>query len=263
MISIIITHYNRLPHLQKMLKHNSSVFNELRVEVVIVDFPDNSSGLDGVLKEYSYLDIKLVNISGRFNKSRGINIGVDQCFFEKIFLLDVDILINRSDLDEVINNVCFKKIIMIQKVEEIERQAVKKSPILDNRTSFIQFSTIDNRLISVKKSHYNYDEGYSQGTGLIALMKEEFIKIGGMDSEIVSWGWEDVDILIRHIFKFDSEIVELGSVKHLTHENNLRNIIRQEKQQSELNNSITCIQKYEEGIFKGSFEKDVQDFGSK
>ena len=53
------------------------------------------------------------------------------------------------------------------------------------------------------------------GIGLLFADKKHFIKVGGYNSDLVGWGWEDVDILLRMQMICNIEHKSIGYALHL------------------------------------------------
>ncbi|HWZ21357.1 MAG TPA: galactosyltransferase-related protein, partial [Cytophagaceae bacterium] len=175
---------------------------------------------------------------------------------EFLFFCDADILLNREcfDLfnDSCLNNHAFYIENVIEKEHVFEKSKFKKS-----RNYEMKFELNDGRIIIIPLNKVNYDQNSVRGCGLIFVNKLHFISINGFNSNLTTWGWEDIDFMTRLMLKENIMIKGIGTAIHLTHSNINRNLKGLSKTESEENNFQKCLNNYHMGNYDGTYITDI------
>ncbi|WP_369408373.1 galactosyltransferase-related protein [Reyranella humidisoli] len=100
-----------------------------------------------------------------------------------------------------------------------------------------------------------YSDGARSGPGLIMLRREDFIRVGGMSSDLYGWGWEDIDLLVR-LQKAGLRRRTIGQVRHLR-SSVITSTALIKRQLSERRNIMRCIKRYQTGNSQGSISTDM------
>jgi len=82
------------------------------------------------------------------------------------------------------------------------------------------------------------------------------LEIGGFNSELQTWGWEDDDVLVRLQYVLNLRRVQKGEALHLTHGDD-RRALGGTRSQSDQLNFIRCCRNYNKGLFLGTYHADV------
>jgi hypothetical protein len=88
------------------------------------------------------------------------------------------------------------------------------------------------------------------------LRKSDFLRVGGMNSELKGWGWEDLDLAIRLQLHLKRKHKQAWKAIHLTHSNASRNVLSN-KYADEYQNANICLANYQMGDFSGTYIKDI------
>jgi hypothetical protein len=90
-----------------------------------------------------------------------------------------------------------------------------------------------------------------------------FISVGGMNSLLTGWGWEDNDLLIRLQYLSGRPAKQLGSATHMSHTDDSRLIRRGSKAASERANFQMALASYMCGHWQGTMKDDVAKWAKK
>jgi predicted glycosyltransferase involved in capsule biosynthesis len=169
-----------------------------------------------------------------------------------LFFLDCDIVLKSDVLNEslpVLNaGNCF---VVLSRVHETE-------PILSGlfwREDKIETLTLrDGRRAVVQQ--FTANDGTRSGSGLLLVSKENFLAVHGFNSQLVGWGFEDLDFQIRLQLVTNITCRKIGEAIHLTHApDGLTGASRAEDRQ---NNLRKCLKNYRNGSLMGTFLEDRQ-----
>jgi N-terminal domain of galactosyltransferase len=245
MLSIIITCDRNRDALEALLA-NIAKWQRLSYEAVVVGFD---------LSPSTYLDLerlctRLVRVEDRpFNKSFGINIGVAASRMQNLFLLDADVIVEGRTLAAGQRALDYGHFATVRRVQE--RDQVDQ---ICQRESHIQLR-FENKTIDVRAAK-TFSDGGRTAPGLIFLRRNWFINVGGMNSSLKGWGWEDIDLIFRLQAKLGLRRKELGSAIHLSHhESNAR--LKIDRLQSEASNIQLCLENYRRRDFTGTYRADA------
>lgn len=257
-VSIIIPWSNR-PDLAESLEKNYNKFNVDHIEIIIVNFGGNPEEVNEIVNASALNNIRLLHIeSDVFNKSKAINIGVYNAKNETIFILDCDIVIN-DPIDEITTALTDENsFLTLLKTTESNRSSKK---IIEGEIKelayYIGFKSKTGKEILVETNRMFLSENARSCPGLVILSKPNFIKIGGMNADLVGWGWEDIDLVYRLEFH-GIERVKKGNCIHLSHSDTKRYLIKEDKATNEDLNFKKALANYLIGDFLGTYEEDIE-----
>lgn len=255
-VSVVIPWFNR-PDLISSLKENFTIFNFDYVEVIVVNYGGDKKQIDQIINLSNLKNIKLLNIKSEvFNKSRAINIGVFNAKNEIVFLLDCDIIMNDSIID-ITSKLSEKTFLTLEKTKESEQSNDKiiKGEITEI-AYFIGFKNSHGKEIKVETNRMYLSENSRSCPGLVIVSKKNFIKVNGMNSDLIGWGWEDIDLVYRLEYH-NIHRQKKGSCIHLTHSDNSRYLIKENKAINEDYNFKKAMANYLIGDFLGTYLKDT------
>lgn len=245
MLSIIITSDRNRDVLEALIP-NIAKWRHLSYEVVAVGFGLSPSGY----RILGRVCTRLVRVEDRpFNKSLGINIGVAASRMKDLFLLDADVQVGSRTLAAGQRALDSGQFATIGRVRE--RDPVKQ---VYQGESYIKLCFQD-KTVNICTAKTSSD-GRRSGPGLIFLRRNWFVDVGGMNSRLKGWGWEDIDLICRLQAKLGLKRRELGSAIHLSHhESNCR--LAKQRLQSEASNMQVCLENYRRGDFTGTYRSDT------
>jgi hypothetical protein len=121
-------------------------------------------------------------------------------------------------------------------------------PFLAELVETTELVTVDGRraVLSARTS----PTGMRAGDGIVLVRRDHFLAVGGFNSRLSGWGYEDTDLQVRLQFKLGLERVERGEVLHLTHSAAARD------REAWRRNKDACMQQYARGDYDGSLDHD-------
>lgn len=210
MISIIISHKNRINQLKRCINFLANQKTKYKYEIIIVDGGSRKKDIE-ILKEYEQnkiIKIYYLNDS-TFNVSKYRNYGVKKSNGSIITFLDVDILVPEQFVENIGKKYMNKsKTVIIHTAYgfRIDYQ----SPLAKDFDA-ITHKNIDNYVKKMSFSDFRdsameyYNENFADcpapwvygWSGVISMQKELFIDSGGFDEKFEGWGSEDTDLAYR------------------------------------------------------------------
>ncbi|QHI35420.1 hypothetical protein IMCC3317_07660 [Kordia antarctica] len=257
-VSIIIPWSNR-PDLADSLEKNYTKFNFDHIEIIIVNFGGNIAEVTQIVNASALTNIKLIHIeSDVFNRSKALNIGAYNAKNETLFILDCDIVISDS-IDEITAALKDENsFLTLLKTTESNRSSKKRiQGEIKEIAYYIGFKNQKGNEVLVETNRMFLSENARSCPGLVILSKSNFVKIGGMNTDLVGWGWEDVDLVYRLEY-YGIKRVKKGNCIHLSHSDNKRYLIKEDKATNEDLNFKKALANYLIGDFLGTYEEDIE-----
>lgn len=265
-ISIIIPWCNR-QEIKKTLSQNKSIFQKYNVEIIIVNHGGDTDKLDLICKDLSISNLKTLNLkSAHFNKCTALNIGAYKARFYILFFLDADIILRDDFLVLAIEKLSNFNFLTIERVFESnkeEKENKKKISYLNEVAYFTELTSHTHDKVLLETNRVRFTDGSRSAPGLLLIYREHFIKIDGMNSSLEHWGWEDLDLIARLQLALGLSHQRLGSVTHLSHEDNVRNLGGKSRSQNEMTNFSLCLSNYIQGQYKGTYSQDIEEWKDK
>jgi hypothetical protein len=263
-LSIIVAWCNR-PELLETLRHNARHFAGRFVEVIVVNCGGNSAELKKIIGDVSGLRICQVDVPAKvFNKSLALNIGASMAQGSVMLTLDADICIGAGFLEKAIRCTQGKCFLAVNGV--VESTPDTHAPGSDGgflrgiiHESVSEFIWKDGTKTSVVLAHFDTRSGTRSGPGLTFVRRSDFLEVGGLCSDFIGWGWEDIDLHLRLQRCLGLRPVFLEDVvMHIKHGNEKRNLIgRSLSKDNDANFALACA-KYNAGDFCGTYHTDVE-----
>jgi predicted glycosyltransferase involved in capsule biosynthesis len=182
MITLVLTYRNRdLRTVKRCLDSLNQQSLDL-FQVVLVDYGSEAifaNPLKELIKGYNFIQLVSCPVQGQlWNKSRAINIALQQCNSPYFFVADVDMLFRKDFIAQLsqlksLDEVIYFKVGFLSK-EESEKEC-------------------DFEAYNVK--HYSTEEA----TGMSLFPTEVLKRINGYDEFYHGWGAEDTDVHVRFI----------------------------------------------------------------
>jgi hypothetical protein len=193
----------------------------------------------------------------RFNKSLALNLGVFAAAAPRLFFLDADVVLKEDFLGPagaLADEGCF---VTVDRVFESARAGGGREGRLTELAHSVTLSGPDGLRAQVETNRVRFDDGSRSAPGLVMLEREDFLRVGGMNSDLEGWGWEDLDLLVRLQFVLRLRHGRAGSAVHLTHGDDLRSFGAEGRAANEQLNFAMCLENYRLGHFYGTYGDDV------
>jgi glycosyltransferase involved in cell wall biosynthesis len=251
--SVVIPWWNR-PELRRTLDANLPLLARHGAEVVVVDCGGDAA--DGAAQLAGYTAVRLRHVmipdAGR-NRSLARNLGALCSTGSVLFFLDCDVIL-RSDIfaeaTPLLEEDCF---LTVRKRFESKPKPLPYQPFLKELIQTRELVCGDGRRATVQQT-FGAD-GSASNRGELLVKRAHFLRIGGYNSALEGWGFEDDDIVYRLQFVLGLPSLMTGEVVHLTHGNDLRG---GSPPSDRRRNKHICFDNYSRGIFGGTYEEDVR-----
>jgi len=253
-VSVIIPWRGR-PELAMTLRKNSEKLAAAGAEILVVSGGGDINLVRKLIEDSGRQGVSLLDLEGMepFNKSACLNVGAIYATGEILFTLDADVVLNTSFLEDAIEAVksgpCF-----VSAAERLESDPSKQGERWNPESKVTEQSSIY-RLAAEngRSATYEYSdrrEGIRTGPGDIVIRRKDYLEIGGFNSQLVGWGFEDYDFQIRVQLGLGLERRTFGQVLHVSHEyGGGRTTLGA--------NKSVAFKNYAEGNYLGSFEQDA------
>jgi len=251
--SVVIPWWNR-PQLKRTLEANMPLLARHDAEVVVVNCGGDAADAAAQIGDCTAAPVRHVVIPDAVrNRALARNLGALCSTGSVLFFLDCDIIL-RSDIfaeaAPLLEENCF---VTVRKRIESQAEPVPAQSFLKELTLTRELVCEDGRRATVHQTFGG--DGSTSNRGELLVKRAHFLHIGGYNSALDGWGFEDDDVVIRLQFALGLRSMMIGEVLHLTHEKNLRggswlHDIHRNKQ--------LCFDNYSRGAFVGTYEEDVR-----
>lgn len=201
-----------------MIKHGGLVFMNDKQLSIIIAYKEDSEYRKEIFhwqisrykKIFSNVDIVIGEDDSNhdhFCKARAINNAVKNSRYDNLFIVDIDLVVEKSAIEKgikVINKHCY--IIPYGSWWKLSKDNTRA--VLDNKAQFN--ISPQGRLCKVHPR---------RGTGIHIISKHNFYAAGGYDERFIGWGGEDnaFGIAVRTMCKQKSLILKDYTAYHLWH----------------------------------------------
>jgi hypothetical protein len=239
------------------LAQNHAAFARHAVETIVVNAGGSRTRLAAIVESAGVPNVRTVTLPrAGFNRSLCLNVGALVSRGAHLFLLDADIVATSNILTAARRQL--RRGDRFVAVERIVESGGGYPPppgsadlsFLTEVTETREMLTVDGRRAVLRRR--SSPAGLRGGDGLLLVNRTHFRKIGGLNSRLKGWGFEDTDFQIRLQFGLGLERVEAGEVVHLTHSSAGRD------QQSFARNFAACAANYRRRHYKGSLAEDAR-----
>jgi predicted glycosyltransferase involved in capsule biosynthesis len=260
LLSIIIPWFNR-PEIKTTLLQNRAIFKEYDLEVIVVCCGGDFDWLHEQFQDQTIPEVRWLDLpSEHFNKSLALNIGASVAQAEQLFFLDTDVLFKYDFLAEALQLINGSTFVTIDRVFESNPTRQDSNGHLKELGYMVEFVAAGKRTVRVETNRVRFDDGSRSAPGLIFLSRKHFCQVAGMNAELKRWGWEDIDLILRLQLLLNLERRQVGSVVHLSHGDELRNLDNQPRPRSEFRNSSKCMANYQQGHYYGTYQQDIKQW---
>jgi hypothetical protein len=269
--SILIPWSNR-PEVKTTLCENARWFRVHHAEVLILNCGGDSEQLRELLRNSGCTRVRQIDIprSG-FNKSLALNIGIHSSLATRLFVLDADVILKSDIFGEALPILENNAFVTVGRVYESNLEPLAAESIGELTkclatdsfvtsivsTSIATLSFQDGTSVSVPTVRRHVMDGSRAGCGLLLAMKDHFIAVGGYNSALEYWGWEDNDIRLRLRRVLSLSDIELGEAMHISHGDGARALDGRSPMQTNAANFYSACGYYSRGDFSGTYCQDL------
>ena len=256
-LTFVIPWHNR-PELQISLEQNRDIFSEAGVSVLLVNGGGDCEELHRILARADVPNCCPIDMpDAEFNKCCSLNVGVACSDTEDVFLLDADVILDPMAVSEAREALVPGTFVTLRKAEELrpemhenvlrgldcllERRVITELTFRNERTAITEF--------------WHGLQGRSLN-GLALLSRSDYIAVGGCNSQLSGWGFEDQDFQIRLQVQLGLKRLSMGSAIHITH----AQAPASERVANEQRNVAVCFENYNNDRFLGTFPTDVAEW---
>jgi glycosyltransferase involved in cell wall biosynthesis len=260
LFSVIIP-WRARPELRRTLDQNLPLFERHGAEVVIVNCGGEPAELASIVADVPLSSLRVVRLpDAAFNKSLATNIGALCASGRMLMCLDADIVL-RSDFFAQGRAVlergrCFAAI----------RTVYESAPVANPRLEAFKRVVHTQELVftdgrKARLQSQSGADGSRCGSGLLVLNKSDLIAVGGFNSALRGWGFEDADLQIRLQLTGGLSVRQVGKALHLTHGDDKRDEISNGGHHHAIaRNMQHCFDSYRRGVFVGSHDQDEREW---
>ncbi len=274
-ISIIIAWKDRR-EIAITLRHNSHLFARYNAEVIVVISGSSIEAFKSALGPLEISGIRYFSIEGSsFNKSKALNTGLFLAKSDNIFILDADIILTEDVIGPSLSRLSDSTFCGIEWVDELRMSPAASATakafdqafgdpgeVTVQREVAVNFLFNDGKSIHQMVVREDLHRGAHSAPGLIVARKMHLLKIGGYNSQVSLWGWEDNDVLLRLQHVLGLKKLEIGRALHLSHGDDLRALPPEGAYISNMKNLAHFCSLYARGEFEGTYLEDVELFNS-
>lgn len=259
-IAVVIPWRDR-EELGTTLSANSAPFQENGFEVIIVNCGGDQTRLRALLPNTG-LRLTVVDlVVASFNRSLALNLGSHVSKSRYLLALDADILVESRTASLLVRSASETHVITIATVREsaFTGRTNPNSHLKDIiRTEVLDFVWRDGKRTKVQVSRHRLGLQRA-GSGLMLVSREMFVRVGGYNSGLIGWGFEDIDIVTRLQRVCCLRRRQIGYVTHLTHGDQVRDTAESgDIIDCNMKNLRRTVSRYGKGNFRGTLAEDVE-----
>jgi hypothetical protein len=253
----VILPWRDRPELLQTIQANLGWLRTFSDKIVIVNCGGSSQWLRDNLAPIGGVQTIVLELPAEtFNKSLAINLGLSLADTELVFILDVDVIVD--DFFPAAFLLCDgSACVTLQRIRESAPGAAIHSELAELTLS-LRLKTSNSDVATVETSHISFAEGTRSAPGILLAAREHLIETGGLNSNLLAWGWEDVDLLVRLQLKCRLRHHQTGRGIHISHGDDLRYFGPfNSRAESEQRNSQLCLSRYHSGNLEGTLREDL------
>lgn len=260
MLSIIVTWRDRC-ELERTIDSLVCSIVPLGGEIIVVNYSGDAQLLQSQIEGRS--NTRVITVMGEqyFNKSAAQNMGVSVARNDVLFFCDCDIIVDEECIALLTNSVAAEKGLFctVAGVTETEINAREARHV--TRFGYtLNICTADGRELTIVDNEEDGDDGTRQAPGLLFVRKANLLAIGGYNSALEGWGWEDQDIISRLTLGLGLKRLQYGQFSHVSHDDRARMAHYPDfasRWESRDRMFRKALSNYDDGNFIGSYRQDV------
>jgi len=201
--------------------------------------------------------VRALAIATGFNKALAINLGAYHARAETLFLLDADIELAPDTCAAALACVSERRAVVLDRVVESSPTSAVDYPYVRSVVHTFELETSAGEVVRVETNRQRLADGSRSAPGMVFVPKRCFEDVGGMNSDLTGWGWEDLDLLVRLQLGARMEVARAGAATHLTHGDDVRRVDGTSRAANEARNATMCVANYGLGHYLGTYDDDV------
>jgi hypothetical protein len=234
-------------------------------DITIVNFAGDRELLARQLGQHAGR-VRVLEVRGEqfFNKSRAQNIGARHSEQPVLFFCDCDIVLDPEGIERTARRLLAEEGVFatLAGVRESERNSRGGRHVVSFGYQ-LEIRTADGRRLAIVDNEEDADTGARQAPGLLLVRRADFLRIGGYNSRLVGWGWEDQDMIARLTLGRGLARINEGYAVHLSHDDHAR-VARypkvKDRWESRDRMFRTALENYDRAEFSGTYVVDAERF---
>ena len=269
LLSYIIP-WSKRPELYMALKKNRDLLADEHTEMLVVTTASDAAELKSGVARIGIPGLRIVQVEGaKFNRCCFLNLGAYCSRAERLFLLDCDFLVSRDTIAEASAALDENTFIVVREALESD-QVAHRELTADIPSLLSKVITTDFLFTNGNRASYEYVQSATGRSlaGLMMLNRNDFLAVGGLNSQLPGWSGKDYDLQIRLQAKLGRRSVSMGSTTHVSHSGNSSDaggVRLGPESMFNMNEHILewMFYNYNKGNFLGTYSQDVAQWGSK
>lgn len=262
--SVIIPWKDR-PEIKHTLRANAELFARHEAEVIIANCGGNPAELAALIEAHQRscsgsATRQVACAAPAFNRSLANNLGASVSVGSWLLFLDADYVL-RSDIFAEARPFleARRSFVNIRRVLESEPRPNPKLSFLKEEVNSRELICLDGRRAVLHA--VSGGDGSAWGPGQLLINRDHFIAVGGYNSALTGWGFEDTDVLFRLQFELRLSPVIAGEAMHLSHGDRTRALKNGSRFDDSRANLEICLENYKTGHHLGSYWDDLRTWG--
>jgi N-terminal domain of galactosyltransferase len=260
-LSTIVTWRDRV-ELPRVLPALLELTDLVGGDVTVVDFGGAPGRLAALARPWRER-INVVRVEGQryFNKSCAQNVGVASSSQPILFFCDCDIVVDARSVATLVRRVadrpgCFGTLAGV-------RESTLNSRNGSHVTCFgyeLLIRTTDGRELRIVDQEEDARDGTRHAPGLLVVRRSDLLSIGGYNSRLHGWGWEDQDMIGRLTLGAGLTRLAEGSAIHLSHDDAARVGAYPDADRWASRDHMfrQALANYDKADFEGTYDSDVR-----
>lgn len=206
--------------------------------------------------------VSVVEVTGEryFNKARAQNLGAGHSSRPYLFFCDCDILLESDTLGGLLERLeaAPGHFATLAGVRESEVNSRGGRHVV--RFGYeLRIRTADGRDLKILDHEEDAENGTRQAPGLLLVRRSDFLAIGGYNSRLHGWGWEDQDMISRLTLGAGLTRIQQGTAIHLSHDDRARVQAYPLKDRWESRDRMfrQALANYDRADFQGTYTQDL------
>jgi hypothetical protein len=260
MLSTIVTWRNR-PQIARCAGSFVELCRRLDGEVVIVDMGGDAAQLAAHLGELRRA-VTVVRLEAQeFCKPIAQNVGAARSHHPLLFFCDCDTVLDIDAIVDLVRSVQADEQAFgsVAHVRESEPAGLARGQILTFGYQ-LSITLVNGRTLQIVDGEPDPLHPTRKAPGLLVVRRSHFVEVGGFDSNLRGWGWEDQDMIARLTLGAGLRRVSRGSALHITHDDASRVAEYREKDHWATRDRSfrQALANYDRGAFVGTYARDAQ-----
>jgi hypothetical protein len=195
-----------------------------------------------------------------FNKARANNLGAAHTGAPILFFCDCDIVLEPAAVAGLARRLaasegCFAT---LAGVRESDRNSRGARHVV--RFGYeLKIRTADGRELHIVDHEEDAGDGTRQAPGLLLVRRTDFLAVGGYNSRLHGWGWEDQDMIARLTLGAGLRRLQEGYAVHLSHgdDDRVRAYPLKDRWESRDRMFRQALANYDAADFQGTYGSDA------